>query len=131
MQHRDGTTRMIGSATDITDLKSAEADEREQRTLAEALRDTAGLLNRTLNLTEVLDRILANIGRVVPHDRADIMLVEASVVQSVRQRTGPGQEAPNASSTLAFPVCSLPGLELMELTGTPFSIPDVEQVWVE
>ncbi len=82
-------TRLIGSATDITDLKNAEADEREQRTLAEALRDTAGLLNSTLDLTEVLDRILANIGRVVPHDRADIMLVEAGMVQSVRQRAGP------------------------------------------
>ena len=151
MQHRDGATRwmltrgtllrdlhqaptrMIGSATDITDLKSAEAEEREQRTLAEALRDTAGLLNSTLNLTEVLDRILANIGRVVPHDRADIMLVEAGMVQSVRQRAGLGQDSTNASSSLAFPVSNLPSLELMELTGTPFIIPDVERYapWVK
>lgn len=151
MQHRDGATRwmltrgtllrdlhqaptrMIGSATDITDLKNAEAQEREQRTLAEALRDTAGLLNSTLNLTEVLDRILANIGRVVPHDRADIMLVEAGMVQSVRQRAGLGQDSTNASSSLAFPVSDLPSLELMELTGTPLIIPDVKHYapWVK
>ncbi len=50
--------------------------EREQRALAEALRDTVSALNSTLNFDEVLDRILDNVGRVAPHDAATIMMVD-------------------------------------------------------
>ncbi len=56
--------------------RAAEA-EHEQRVLAEALRDTAAALNSTLNLDEVLDRILGNVEQVVPHDASNIMLINA------------------------------------------------------
>jgi PAS domain-containing protein len=61
------------------------AGEREQRTLAEALRDIAAVLNSTLQLDEVLDHILSEIQRVVPHDTANIILVEDGQAQVVRQ----------------------------------------------
>ena len=63
--------------------------EREQRTLAEALRDTTALLNSTLDLDEVLDRIVSEIGKVVPHDAANIILVEDQAKRVIRYRTGP------------------------------------------
>ncbi|MCZ7543966.1 MAG: hypothetical protein M5R40_10705 [Anaerolineae bacterium] len=44
--------------------------------LAEALRDTAAALNATLDFNEVIERILTNVGRVVPHDAANVMLIE-------------------------------------------------------
>jgi len=56
--------------------RQVEEAERRQRSLAEALHDTAVALNSTLNLDEVLDRILANLERVVPHDSASIALVD-------------------------------------------------------
>ncbi|HZY41481.1 MAG TPA: CHASE4 domain-containing protein, partial [Anaerolineae bacterium] len=59
----------------ITNRKQAEAAEREQRELAEALRDTAAALNSTLNFDEVLDRILISMERVLPFDAADILLL--------------------------------------------------------
>jgi signal transduction histidine kinase len=65
--------------------KKIETAEHQQRMLAEALRDTASVLTSTLNLDEVLDRILSNIGRVVPHDTANIMLVSGETVQIVRR----------------------------------------------
>ncbi len=49
--------------------------EREQRTPAEVVCDIAAALNSSLNLEEVLDRILSNVGRVVPHDATNIMLL--------------------------------------------------------
>ncbi|CAG0931268.1 partial putative diguanylate cyclase DgcE, partial [Planctomycetaceae bacterium] len=52
----------------ISDRVRAEQAEREQRELAEALRDTAEAMSSTLNLDELLDRLLVNVQRVVPHD---------------------------------------------------------------
>lgn len=58
--------------------------ERQQRVFAEALRDISSSLNETLDLDEVLDRILAQVGRVVPYDRVNIMLVEGVYTTPVR-----------------------------------------------
>lgn len=52
--------------------------------LIEALHDTAAVLTHISELENVLDRILSNIGRVVPHDAASIMLIEAGVARIVR-----------------------------------------------
>jgi PAS domain S-box-containing protein len=60
--------------------------ERTQRELAEALRDTAAAITGTIDLDDVLDRILDNAGRVVPHDAANIMLVESGVARVARWR---------------------------------------------
>ena len=45
---------ILMALVDITARKRAEAAEREQRTLAEALRDTAAALSSTLRFEEVL-----------------------------------------------------------------------------
>ncbi|GAB4475179.1 MAG: hypothetical protein Kow00124_15930 [Anaerolineae bacterium] len=74
----------LGIHRDITAQRQAEEAEREQRLLAEALRDTAAVLNSTLDLDEVLDGILQNLGRVMPHDIANIMLVEGGTAVIVR-----------------------------------------------
>ncbi len=58
----------------------------QQRLLSEALRDTALVLSSTLDLSEVLDQILANLGRVVPHDVADIMFIEDGVARIERSQ---------------------------------------------
>lgn len=58
----------------------------EQCLLAEALRDTATALTSTLELPQVFERILMNVGRVVPHDAAYIELIEEGVGQVVRSR---------------------------------------------
>ncbi|MDX1993660.1 MAG: GAF domain-containing protein [bacterium] len=68
-----------------TRLKEAALQqETAARREAEALRDSALLLTSTLDLGEVLNRVFENIRQVVPHDAAQISLVEAGQVKVVR-----------------------------------------------
>ncbi len=73
----------IGAIIDITERKQAEealrkseAAEHEQRILSEALRDSAAMLAKTLEPETVMVQILENARRVVPHDAANIILIE-------------------------------------------------------
>lgn len=100
--------RVTGSITDITDLTRAQEAEHEQRMLAEALCDTADLLNSTLDLEEVLDRILRVIGRVVPHKTASIMLVDDNCGRIVRYQG-------EASSAEGYPRLSAGRIRLSEM----------------
>lgn len=121
---------IIGSvavARDITERKQIELREREQRILAEALRDTANTLNSTLKLTEVLDRILQNIEKVVPHDAAEIMMLDGSTAHIARSRgyIPPGDE--NLLHTLSFDLQTTLTIQQMYESGQPIIIPDVHQ----
>jgi PAS domain S-box-containing protein len=108
-------------ATAIEKARLFEA-ERQQRQLAEALRDTAAALISTLNFDEVLDRVLINVERVVPSDSASVMLVEASVAHTVRRR---GYSKHNGTSD-RHPVAELPFLRRMMETGRPLAVSDTQ-----
>ncbi|NLX08753.1 MAG: PAS domain S-box protein [Chloroflexi bacterium] len=118
---------------DIGKRKRVEQAEREQRILAEALRDSAIALNSTLNLSEVLDRILANIERVVPHDAAEIMLIENNQAHIVRSRGYAESELADDLDTLHFPINKVSNLQYMIETRQPLIIPDIRayQHWIE
>jgi PAS domain S-box-containing protein len=77
----------IEQYTDITDRKMLEFAEREQRQFAEALTSIGTLLTGSLNLDEVLGRILGNVGRVVPHDSASITMLEDNRLRIARYRS--------------------------------------------
>ncbi len=74
----------FGVLRDITELKKSQEREKEQRLLSEALRKVSIALSSTLNLNQVFDMILTNVGKVVPHDTANIMLIEGQTVKVVR-----------------------------------------------
>lgn len=69
---------------DVTERKAIEIAEHQQRVLAEALRNTAMALNSSFDLNEILDRIVTYIGQVVPHDTANIMLIDGGTICTVR-----------------------------------------------
>ncbi|MBI5302773.1 MAG: PAS domain S-box protein [Chloroflexi bacterium] len=60
--------------------------EREQREMAQALSEIGAVLSATLNSETVLDGILDQIARVVPHDATNIMLIEDGAARIVRMR---------------------------------------------
>lgn len=69
-------------------LRQSEQNERTQRTLAEALRDTAAALTSTLNTEEVVERVLENLNRVIPHEAANVMLIGDHDTAVVLQHRG-------------------------------------------
>ena len=60
--------------------------EVERRAVAEALCQTADALSGTLHYEEVLDRIMEQVSRLVPHDTANVMLVEGDSARVFRWR---------------------------------------------
>ncbi|NWF67570.1 MAG: response regulator [Chloroflexi bacterium] len=124
---------VIGVARDITLLKQAEAAEREQRELAEALHEAAAALNSTLNFQEILDRILTIVSRVIPHDTANIMLIEGGLAHVVRFKDNTGLGLEDPIKDVKFHVNQIPGLCDTVLQGKPLIVPDVLQFaqWVD
>ena len=62
---------------DVTKRREIERSEQDQRNLAEALSEVAAILTNELDLDEVLEKILACVNRVVPHDGATITLLNS------------------------------------------------------
>ena len=98
----------------------------DQADLANILRDTAAALNGTLNLDEVLDLILTNVGFVLPHDAADIMLIEGATARVVRETGFSQRELGDWIFSLRLPVADTPNLKQMQDTGQPVCVPDLQ-----
>ncbi len=60
---------------DITKKKEVEKTKKDQHDFAEVLANTAAIINSSLDLDVVLEKILENVAKVVPHEAADIALV--------------------------------------------------------
>jgi two-component system cell cycle sensor histidine kinase/response regulator CckA len=97
---------------------------RERGELAEALATAAATVNSSLEIDEVLDRILAQVQRVVAGDTFNIMLVEEDRVRIVRSRGYERAGADRLMPTEAIPVDRYPSLHRMMETGEAVLIPD-------
>ena len=121
-----------GSLEDITERKHIEEAEQKQRLIAEALRDTASALSGTLQFDEVLDRILTNMGNVVPHDAANIMLADKGLARIERSKGYLYDWEEKSREASRFPIEDIPTLKHMVETGLPLAIPDTHDsdLWV-
>lgn len=120
----DGQPVLLVGLSDITERKRVELIEREQRALAEALRDTAAALN-TLDFEAVLDRLLANVGRVVPHDTANVMLIDDQGAAGVVRGRGYVERGLAEALTLRLPVATSAVFQQMLATGEPLVVSDI------
>lgn len=111
----------------IAERERAEAAEREQRALAEALRDIATIVNSSLSLDEVIRRILEQVSRVVPADAADLMLVEEGVAR-LADHIGfiPPGNTPSDFLNLQLEIEHYPNLRRIRETREPVVIGDVK-----
>lgn len=122
---------LISVYTDITEYRIVQAAEHRQRVLAEALRDIAAALTSTLDLGEVLKRILTNIGRVVPHDAAYIMLIENGEAHVVRTQGFRERTIEDWLTRQPYHVEQVPELYQMAVSGQPMVIPTLDNAWYE
>jgi len=118
--------KVFVSVTDITERKQSEEREHEQRALAEALSNSAAALNSTLNFDNVLERIIDNVGRVVPHDAANIMLLDADSdkVSLVCHHGYVERGAKKCEVEQQFSLETMPILKKAARTGRPLVISD-------
>ncbi len=105
------------------------SEDHEERTLAEALRDTASVLNSSLNFDEVMSRILDNAGKVVPHHSSSFMLIEkdGDTVRIVASRGYTKLGLDEYSERLRLSIQNTSTLCRMFTTGQPLIIPDTDQ----
>jgi PAS domain S-box-containing protein len=111
----------------LAERQQAQRAEREQRVLAEALREIAALLNRSLDFSEVLERILTHVEQLVPFDGATILLIKGDTAEVAHAR---GYDDSILGTCLPFK--ELPSfIQAME-TGRPFVVDDTRKFeqWV-
>ncbi len=91
---------------------------------AQALQRATAALTSTLDLDQVLDRILEQVSRVVPSDAVNIMLIQGEEARIVRwsgyERFGSAEFV----STVTFHIPDVPNLRQMVESAEPLLIPD-------
>ncbi|MGJ3238017.1 MAG: GAF domain-containing protein [Anaerolineae bacterium] len=117
--------QQLDSDLDIAEIRNV--------VVSNALYDSILAITGTLELDEVLDQILENISRVIPHDAADIMLIRDDVASIVRSRGYHEHQLEDVIKTLRFPVDSTPTLAHMIRTQSPIIMDDLQynSDWVE
>ncbi|RPI91778.1 MAG: PAS domain S-box protein, partial [Chloroflexi bacterium] len=121
------------SFSDITERKRIEIVEREQRQLAETMRDIAIALGRTLNLADALKLILAGVQRIVPCETVDVMLCDSDGLIFVAGSGGyTDRGLDEMMRGFHFPYRDLPLLRLAAETRQPVVVPDIKDCpdWV-
>jgi diguanylate cyclase (GGDEF)-like protein len=112
----------------ISFRKELERAEINRRQFAEALRDVSLAINSSLNLTEVLERILSCVFDLFPCNMANIALIEDGVA---RVEVFHGYISPEEQEwvrTAKFDVDNVYNLKLMRDTGKPMFIADTRKV---
>ncbi|MBN1178194.1 MAG: GAF domain-containing protein [Anaerolineae bacterium] len=123
----------VWQRVEIDLLRTASSDvassiEREvamERT--QALRESAAVFTATLDLEQVLGCILEQVGRVVPNDAANIMLIDGSVARIAGWR---GYERFGVEAFIAeavFDMAAMPNFKYMIETQAPVVIPDTQK----
>jgi PAS domain S-box-containing protein len=83
---QDGKQVIISFVRDIRERKQALRAEREQRILAETLRDTATAMTRTVDLETLLDLIVSHAHTLIGGKAVNVMLIEGNLAHIVRHR---------------------------------------------
>ena len=99
--------------------------EQESRQMAETLVETSQVLATSLDVNEVLDRILEQISQVVANDVCNIVLIDGENTQTVRSRGYEAFDAETFIETFVFPLSGLSVRQQIIKTGMPVVVSDV------
>lgn len=125
--------RIYGTVDDITHQKQIALEAAERTRLNEAVTNTVAAISSTLDLNEVLDRILSEVLAALRHNAGNIMLVKDGVAQSVRSRGFAERGLEEAMQSQRLPVSETENLRLMAETGQAILIEDTRtsSSWVK
>ena len=127
-EHREHLDKTVQERTN--QLAKSNMLLQQQRTFADVLREINTSLNETLDLEEVLDRILIQIGRIVPYDQVSIMLIDGERTKYVRLR---GYDDSSRIQKHQFELQETKNLKEIIKNKQTMYIPDVEEYegWVK
>lgn len=126
MMEFEGKEVRVTALRDITERVRMVEAERERRELAEALLDAARALGQTLDLNGVLDNLMSNLGRVVPHQAADVMLIEGNTVNVLRASGRASTNLPDWLLVQHYTIHDLPNLRHVIESRQPVIIRDTQ-----
>lgn len=120
---------IVFTCRDITERKIMQdklyTNEREQRQMAESMRDMVVVLNSTLKLEEVLAHVLQQTKILIPHDAAWIGLVDSGAVYAVRSH-GYTERGLSNDQHLQYPLDQLTNLRTIIDTNQPVIVENTE-----
>ncbi len=107
--------------------------EREQRTLAQALREISLALSKSLDTTAILKTLLDQIKQVVPHDSASVMLLQGEVVRIAAHHGYDRFDVDHLIDDFNLSVRDMPNLAHMANTRRPHFVTDVkiDEGWID
>ena len=117
----------IESIEDITERKLIEQSERDQRQLAETLREVGLALTSQLDPEALLDVLLEQINRVIPYDSINIMLLENDHMVVTRQRGYEQFGAGEGVSAIQTHIDDLHYFKIMQTTFRPALVSDTHK----
>lgn len=115
---------------EVDDRVRVQAEERQQRAYAEALRDTASAMSKTLDAHEVMEQVLIGVERLVSNDLTAIVLTGPDDRLEIAQcRVGFGYPAPMSAdpSLPVLPVESLSVIDALQARGESVIVDDPER----
>lgn len=101
--------------------------EKQQRLQAEALSKSAITLNSTLELDQIMNRILDNIARVVPYETASILEIKGEEVHIIRHRGFDERQEADFVSQLSFSLAENQKYQEIIREKTPLIISDTRK----
>ncbi len=110
---------------DISENVRAVSVAEQQREFAEVINDIVAVLNSSLELSQVVESILTHIGRIVPHDAANVMLLEDGELHVVGHHGYAERGLQAWIESLRWPLEEVPNLLEVARTQQPLAIPDV------
>jgi signal transduction histidine kinase len=111
---------------DVTARVQFEQAQRDEKALADTMREIGSTLNSTLDTSRVLSLILDSAERLVPLSHANIMLIEGETTR-IRQHRGYSPEAAASLDTMAFDYHDYATLTRAATSGAPVIVSDTAQ----
>ncbi len=129
----DGASLLHTTIFDNSKRLRAEQDAEEQRRLVQSLRNTATAVAQSLELEEVLDRILDEVYKIVHPDAANVMLIEDDIARIVRLRGYKDYASSQQILNTRFKISETSNLREMVETRRPLNIPNVKNFkgWID
>lgn len=105
---------------------AAKKPKYSQALFVQVLRDSLDALTKTLNLEDVLDQIMANVGKVVKHEAVSLMLLENEQVRLVRSLIySPEGKQLELPPIFQMKLAEVPNLVEIVRTGEPLIIANI------